>query len=323
MRLIKKSISVIHLLVLLMGYQAFSQDAQFTQPSSSMIYNNPAFVGTTNEARVGFVHRAQWSSIPGAFTTQNLTFDYNLPTNKDGFGIQLMNDKSGGALLKTISMNAMYAHEISLGSDLHWRSGIGIGLGQKQLDIQQLVFEENTGAEQPKVNNSVSYLDVSVGSVLHATKYWMGVSAIHVTKPAISFIEGNDAHLPLRLVLMGGGKLLLKEAYSSAQQSVYIYPSLNFKMQGTATQLDVNCSTQFSTMVLGLGYRNLPLTGTKNDAVTALVGIKVEGLSFMYSYDYTVSKLKSQSGGGHEVSLVFEFGVLKKWTAEKRTYSWL
>lgn len=323
MRLIKKSIGVIQVLVFFVVHHAFSQDMQFTQPSSSMIYNNPAFVGTTNEARAAFVHRAQWSSIPGAFTTQNLTFDYNLPTNKDGIGIQLMNDKSGGGLLKTIALNALYAHEVSLGADLNWRSGIGIGVGQKQLDIQQLVFEDNTGAEQPKVNNSASYLDVSVGSVLHASNYWIGVSALHVTKPSVTFIDENEAHLPLRLMLMGGGKLLLKEAYSSAQQSVYIYPSLNFKMQGEVSQLDVNCSTQFYTMVLGVGYRNVPLSGAKNDAVTALLGVKVEGLSFMYSYDYTVSKLKSQSGGGHEVSLVFEFGVLKKWTAEKITYSWL
>jgi Type IX secretion system membrane protein PorP/SprF len=44
-----------------------------------------------------------------------------------------------------------------------------------------------------------------------------------------------------------------------------------------------------------------------SDAVIALVGYRHEKFSVGYSYDLTVSKLGTASGGAHEVSLGYTF----------------
>jgi Type IX secretion system membrane protein PorP/SprF len=43
------------------------------------------------------------------------------------------------------------------------------------------------------------------------------------------------------------------------------------------------------------------------DAFTILTGLKMKNLSVGYSYDFTMSKLITQTGGSHEISLSYSF----------------
>ncbi len=50
--------------------------------------------------------------------------------------------------------------------------------------------------------------------------------------------------------------------------------------------------------ITGLSYR-------KSDAINGVLGLKTKYINVIYSYDYTTSKLQSDTGGSHEVSLQF------------------
>lgn len=293
------------------------QDVSFTQFYANKINVNPAFTGTTEEGRVGMVHRSQWAAIPGAYTSQFVAAEYSL-LEKHGVGISFVKDQSGGSLLSMTAFNGVYSYEVTLNESLTLRSGMALGLGQKRLAVEQLVFEDN----QPMnitVNGASSFFDVSVGGLLYSDKLWISTSGSHFTKPNVSFIEGNEFVLSPLYSISAGGKVKVYTAYSSKKESVYVYPLLEFKSQGLFKMINIGAFTNISNLIFGSQYRM-----TDNvEAISGILGLKIEGLQFTYSYDHTLSKLQSYTGGSHEVSMIYEFGVLNKWSSDKKKYPWL
>ena len=49
--------------------------------------------------------------------------------------------------------------------------------------------------------------------------------------------------------------------------------------------------------------------GNSNEALIFSMGLIFDYFEFAYSYDFTISELSARSGGAHEVSLQYEFGL--------------
>ena len=56
------------------------------------------------------------------------------------------------------------------------------------------------------------------------------------------------------------------------------------------------------------------------DAVIGLLGVKIGYVRVAYSYDFTISELRSASGGSHEVSFTFNLGGEDNSLNPKRKY---
>ena len=54
-----------------------------------------------------------------------------------------------------------------------------------------------------------------------------------------------------------------------------------------------------------------------HDAIEGIVGLLYKDWDFAYSYDFTVSKLVSNSGGSHEISITYIFNQKDKTRAKK------
>ena len=95
-----------------------------------------------------------------------------------------------------------------------------------------------------------------------------------------------------------------------------ITAAFNFKHQLKWNQLDIGAYYNRNAFVMGLWYRGIPLIKTSsvssNDAIIFLVGLKTNGTKIGYSYDITISKLAGDTGGSHEISLVYEYPYKKK-----------
>ena len=66
----------------------------------------------------------------------------------------------------------------------------------------------------------------------------------------------------------------------------------------------------------GLWYRGIPVQQTvsdniSQDAVTFLMGLRFDNFDVGYSYDITVSRFGINSGGSHEISMMYQFNVIK------------
>ena len=89
--------------------------------------------------------------------------------------------------------------------------------------------------------------------------------------------------------------------------------AFNYKMQNKYDQLDLGFYYEFNPMVFGVWYRGLPVFKKNDydvvnqDAIAILLGYEFNDIQFGYSYDLTTSALLANTGGSHEISLVYEF----------------
>ena len=98
-----------------------------------------------------------------------------------------------------------------------------------------------------------------------------------------------------------------------------------YKSQGKYDQLDVGMYWRKNAIVLGVWYRGLPVKRNdyavlNNDAIIMLVGYKFPKYRVGYSYDFTVSRLISSSGGAHEFSVIYEFNKNNDMPTKVRKY---
>jgi hypothetical protein len=101
--------------------------------------------------------------------------------------------------------------------------------------------------------------------------------------------------------------------------------AFNYRSQDKYDQLDLGGYFERAPFYAGLWYRGIPVLKrydegyANNDAVAVLVGLLVNDLRVGYSYDITISRLATHSGGAHEITLGYEIAQShKKRSAAKR-----
>jgi type IX secretion system PorP/SprF family membrane protein len=305
-----------------------AQDPQFSQFYAAPLYLNPAFAGSTGQARAGINYRNQWPAIDANFTTTSAFFDYFIEDKSSGVGILLMRDQEGLAGLRSLQVALQYSYEMQLTDDIGFRPGFQVGLFNRDVNFNKLTFGDQfdpaTGffidqptAETFNTNFSKTFLDLTAGGVLFTKKAWLGVSASHLNRPNQSIID-ERSELPIKFSVHGGFKFMMKPGvvgsgvYSrKAERS--LAPAFQYRHQGNFDQMDLGLYFTNEPLVLGLWYRGVPfkpLNGFgNNESVVLMLGFTRLGakdaINIGYSYDFTISKLGPGSGGAHEFSLVY------------------
>jgi len=315
-------------LILVLEGAVTAQDPQFSQFYAAPLYLNPALTGGTNQARAGLNYRNQWPSIDANFTTLSAYFDYFIEDYNSGIGVILSQDREGLAGLQSLSLGLQYSYELSITKELGFRPGVQIGIFNRDVNFGKLTFgdqfDPNTGqlisqqtAETFNTQSARTFVDLSFGGVLFTKRAWLGVSTWHLTQPNQSLI-GEESKLPVKLSLHGGFKFLMKPGTSGtgvyarkAERS--ISPAFQYRHQGQWDQMDLGLYFTFEPLVLGTWYRGVPFKkvgdAVNNESIVLLIGFTQIGakdaINIGYSYDYTISKLGTGSGGAHEFSLVY------------------
>ncbi|HEY0656632.1 MAG TPA: type IX secretion system membrane protein PorP/SprF [Chryseosolibacter sp.] len=317
-------------IVLMLGgtFRVTAQDPQFSQFYAAPLYLNPAFAGSTNQARVGINYRNQWPAIDANFTTMSAFFDYFVEDKKSGVGVLLTRDQEGLAGLRSLSLALQYAYDLQITEHLGFRPGLQVGVYNRNVDFHKLTFGDQfdpaTGefidqptAESFTSDNAKTFVDLTAGGLLFTKVAWLGVSANHINRPNQSLI-GEEAQLPMKLSVHGGFKYFMRPGvvgsgvYSrNAERS--IGPAFQYRHQGNFDQLDLGVYFTFEPLVLGTWYRGVPFKSVNgfvnNESIVLLLGFTKVGakdaINIGYSFDYTISKLGPGSGGAHEFSLVY------------------
>jgi type IX secretion system PorP/SprF family membrane protein len=141
-----------------------------------------------------------------------------------------------------------------------------------------------------------------------------GVAAHHLTEPNMAFYDQNENKLPMKLTghlgmninLDGGGMGGFSE---DEEMTFYLAPNILYQQQGEFHQLNAGLYIIRIPIVIGAWYRS---NFENPDAIIALVGINYKSLRVGYSYDITLSKLKSNTGGAHEISVGYNFPCIEK-----------
>jgi type IX secretion system PorP/SprF family membrane protein len=321
---------IIFLLFLVIGFELSlkAQEPQFSQFYAAPMYLNPAFAGNTRQGRVMANYRNQWPALPKAFVSYSFAYDHNLSDQNSGVGLIIVHDKTGTAGLKYNSVGGLYSYQVQISRKVIIRPGIKVSYVWRGLNTAQLVFPDqlnsnNVSSAGSNVLPQSRYLDVSAGLLLYSKKYWFGYAIDHINTPNQSLIKSAETSLPVKYSFHGGYNIPVKKDVRGVATSTITVAAL-YKAQQKWDQFDVGFYYTQEPLVLGLWYRGLPLVKSynsgysNNDALVALIGFKANDLRIGYSYDLTISRLISRTGGAHELSIVYEYATQKKRKKRKK-----
>jgi len=293
-----------YLLILFIGLTqcSWAQDPEFTQFYANPLYLNPAFAGSARCPRFSLNWRDQWPAISGEFVTYSASYDQHVE-GVGGLGLLVMNDKAGEGTLKTTNISGIYSYQLNVSREFSIRVGFQGTYVQKSIDWDKLTFGDmidprygfvySTDEIRPN-ETTKSFFDISTGILFYSSKLYGGVAVNHLTEPEESFLRPVDgSRLPMKVTAHLGALLPLG---GGRDAETYISPNVLYQRQRDFQQLNIGVYVAKAPLVGGLWYRT-------SDAFIALVGLQQGIFKFGYSYDLTVSKLASASGGSHELSL--------------------
>lgn len=303
------------LLVGFSGVVMAQQDPQFTQFMNNKLMYNAGYAGNSGNI-CGVLHfRQQWTSFTGAPQSFALTGDMRLsPDSPLGFGLNVMSDKIGP--MQTLFLRVPVSYQLTniMGGTLGF--GLDLGILQKQINENWLPPDAGLpdgtipGAGDWGNNPNLSKLtyDVGFGAFYSIPrKLYIGLSSTHL--PA-QFLKSGDSvqyKLTRHYYFMAGYHFAINPRNE-------LIPNIMVRSDINATVIDANLTYMWNNqLIAGLTYRH-------TDAVAPMFGWQQQLqrgtiIKAVYSYDYTLSKIKGYSGGSHEITI----GVCHPMTKKKMT----
>lgn len=298
-----------------------TQDVQLTQFYASGVYLNPGFTGITGCNRIASSNRIQWPKFSGGYVTNLISFDGRLKDHKNSLGMMVLSDVVGTGRFYSRSVNAFYAHDFTLSRTRAINVGVQSGYTWQGADYSRYLFADqmSRGGTPPSVEmenlGQAGYLDFAFGAVYYSPKVWLGVSAHHLNQPNQSVL-GQLSKLPIKASVHGGVKVFERDSKLDEPESLTL--AFNYKAQAEFDQFDLAAYYFYNPIVFGIWYRGIPglkayQPGYRNDdALALIVGLKRNGFTVGYSYDITISRLTSSTGGAHELTLSYTKCPIRK-----------
>ncbi|MBS1659023.1 MAG: PorP/SprF family type IX secretion system membrane protein [Bacteroidetes bacterium] len=297
--------------IILVWHVTAAQDLAFSQYFNAPVYTNPAFAGVDDGPRFSLNYRNEWASLGNAYLSYAAAYDQNFEGIGGGIGAILVSDRQAGGLYVTNSFTGVYSYQINLNRYYAVRASAQAGLVQHRIATDELVFAENINPDNGSVISNGStdlpdqpnktFADFGAGFLLYSQKFFMGMSAKHLTSPNESLLSSQISPLPICWSANLGW-----EFHSDPHKPsiVYFTPNFLYVQQAKFKQLTGGAILGVSLIYGGMYYRT---TFTNGDALILQVGLKRGVFKMGYSYDATVSQLKGKSGGTHELALVLNF----------------
>jgi type IX secretion system PorP/SprF family membrane protein len=291
-------------------------NAQQLQLNSQYMFNdfviNPAVAGTKDASNISMSFRRQWVGIDGSPISQTLSGHTYLGKGV-GIGGMFFNDSYGPTRLSGVGAAISYIFNVTKKSKISL--GLNPNFSQFVIKRDRLITEvsgDNT------IANSTQYgliPDLNCGLLWFSEKFNVGITAFNLIESKKDLYDVSNpvtGKINRAIYANAGYKFKVSEKFA-------IMPSVLYRhMFNAPSQVDANLQFIFKDMFwIGFSYRT-------SDAATALLGVRVNRLTFGYSYDYTLSALQKYNSGSHElfVSLKLRDNKNKSpWQKRNRIYS--
>jgi type IX secretion system PorP/SprF family membrane protein len=295
-----------------------AQDPQLSQFYAAPLYLGPSFAGSEGIPRIGMNFRSQWVQLPRSFITTSVFADKYIEKYKLGAGLSIMYDDAGG-LMNSLFVSTQYSYRIRAGQKWSFVPGIQAQYYSKKINNSVLIFSDQIidGEILPTsiedyAGESFHHFDFAISGLAFSDKHWFGITGNHLMKLNRN-LPAQEEYFPFLFAAYGGMVFDLLSRAHITKTKKNITVTFHYKTQEQLHQLDLGLYHTTSPFMLGIWYRGIPIvsnTGSK-DAITLLAGLQVGSLSFAYSYDITMSKLITTTGGSHEISVNYKFENLQ------------
>jgi type IX secretion system PorP/SprF family membrane protein len=281
------------------GVQA-QQMPQYTQYMFNDFVINPAIAGVYNYYQIRTNHRFQWVGLMDPPMTNSIGF-YGPHAKLDmGYGGYIYNDVTGPT--SRAGITGSYAYNIAITGDIRLSMGLSASMMQFRIDGTQL---NPADVSDPTLLNTVStsYLpDAGLGLYLYAEEFYVGLSVAQLLNNSIKIFDNKDGvnRLKTHFNLIGAYRFWINEDW-------LIEPSLMVK--GTAPKelsFDLTARVEWQKMLWSaVSYRY-------RDAIGIMLGYSFdETLFFGYSYDISISAIRTYQTGSHEIMIGYRFNDIK------------
>lgn len=307
----------------------WAQDPNFSHFYNNPIYYNSALTGINSGTTIHLNTRNLWGPIPGKFNT----FSGSVETQsyfKTNFGFHCFSDVGGEGFLRTQGYYFNYSYRAVESKNIILQAGLSGGFIHKSIDFSKLTFSDQyhptLGLIQPSSfiqtdRNVVNYADFGAGAVIRFNgksqkaqgrikqiQTTIGTAIHHISKPQDAFLNGSH-FLPIKWTFHTNSNILVKKFVLS--------PGLIYEIQNEFKTLNIGSSFIQRPFSFGLWFRKRSFQPTATDFDSFIFNIGSElplkyfsQCKINYSYDITISRLRTSSFGTHEVSLVFSFDKL-------------
>lgn len=299
----RKSIWIIVFLTIILKVQA-QQDPQFSQNMWNHMTVNPGFAGEQGKWTVSGIYRNQWTKMDGAPETYALNVDgpVRLGGTRGGVGLNIMSDKLGMQTYLHLLGNYSYKLAFDFGV-----LSIGIKVGIVNAKIEgEYYIPKGDGYTPPgsdpalngeNIDLSKILFDAGVGAFLTGKGYYVGAAVSHLNKARFTIGQSGSFFMARHMYMTGGYTWELSSKFD-------LQPSVFVKTDFVSTQYNVNMNAVFNRKYWGgVSYRY-------QEAVVFMGGLELKnGMVVGYSYDWNVEGVGKYTGGSHEVTLSYSFGV--------------
>jgi type IX secretion system PorP/SprF family membrane protein len=324
-----KKIIIAGALLMMAGTAGAQQLTQLSQYLLNHFIINPAASGLNDEADINLSFRQQWVGFDNSPQTYYLSghalvgakgspkYNPSLRTSSKGpiknptvktgrlkhsIGGNVMMDKYGP--FQRLNFNAAYAVHVPLSKAMNLSCGLGLGGANYVFDqnkVDMLNDNDNTYAAFIGANGSPSKFlaDLNTGLYLYSQHLFFGYSTSQVLQQKLNFGDITNSKLKTHHYILGGYRFDIDQNWA-------VTPSFLLKyMQPSPVALDFNARADFQDkFFFGFSYRH-------KDAVVGIAGVQFNGFKLGYSYDYTISTLKKQNSGGHEIIVGYKWALHK------------
>ena len=324
----KRALLYIWLLMLLArsGDLAAQQLPLYSQYIQNAFMVNPAMAGYDGYTSFSTTARQQWLGFKDAPQTYSASWQTRLlqrsykivnnPLRKNnmvlhstrgrvGLGAYIINDVNANVARTGISFTYAY-HIIMNNQQLSF--GLAAKAFQYRIYKEELTFGEDGDPVLNSNFNTVAYSpDADVGILYQGFNYFAGFSVSNLlqTSVLIGSNELPDFKTFRHYWLMGGYRFAIAENLE-LEPSTLLKTTENWNPQG-----DFSLKLFYSDLYWGgLSYRT-------NNSIIALVGVRIEGLYFGYSFDWALSAIGHYNYGSHEITISVKLG------SSARRFRWL
>jgi type IX secretion system PorP/SprF family membrane protein len=271
------------------------QEVRFTHFTWNQFTFNPASAGAAGAARTTMVYHNQWAEFTGPDAEKapiTKTFSFDAPLLKRyAIGMHVVDDKEG--FMGTTGIYGTMAYKIPLkfGADLSF--GVNGGVIQKSLTPHWRPAD----ASDPRLPGSTSSADFDGGAgvYLNAENYFIGLSALHIPSPNLSW-STMDFPVKRSYWLVSGYK-----QKDIAGGKIELQETILTQTDLTKTNFGLNVMATYNHKVYAaINYRSEDLT-----AISGMVGYYfTPGFVAGYSVDIP-TKNSAIFGTTHEVMIQY------------------
>jgi type IX secretion system PorP/SprF family membrane protein len=286
----KITILIITILFSLTGYsQQFPLQSQY-QYNYSVI--NPAVVVENDYTSMRASFRQQWVGFSDNPIATQL-FTINRGFGKNGLGLTIFNDETGGAFSKS-GLSLSYAHKVRFStSELY----LGVSGGAAKVNLS------NIG--DPSVINSEDFVpEVTFGAFYKIDNFRIGMSVPGLLNANMELTNSKDNIVNSHLYTMVSYDYSVNDYLS-------LHPALLVKTTEFKSQLDANLNLKIKNKLwVGASYR-------QDFGPSVYLGIDFGKLFSIYSHDFSTNEVSSYANGSHEFTIGYDLNPALDSVVEK------